>query len=74
MNKISADIDNNQKTPPPEMYSLINIENSKDSKLSLNDAGIFETLKNTMWLHAWRIFATSPFANAIVFTTASITQ
>ena len=27
-----------------------------------------ETLKNTMWLHAWRIFATSPFANAIVFT------
>ena len=25
MNKISADIDNNQKTPPPEMYSLINI-------------------------------------------------
>lgn len=28
-----------------------------------------ETLKNTMWLHTWRIFATSPFANAIVFTT-----
>ena len=27
-----------------------------------------ETLKNTMWLHVWRIFATSPFANAIVFT------
>ena len=25
MNKISADIDHNQKTPPPEMYSLINI-------------------------------------------------
>ena len=25
INKISADIDNNQKTPPPEMYSLINI-------------------------------------------------
>jgi len=25
MNKISADIDNNQKTPTPEMYSLINI-------------------------------------------------
>ena len=25
MNKISMDIDNNQKTPPPEMYSLINI-------------------------------------------------
>ena len=25
MNKISVDIDNNQKTPPPEMYSLINI-------------------------------------------------
>jgi len=25
MNKISADIDNNQKTPPPEIYSLINI-------------------------------------------------
>lgn len=30
-----------------------------------------ETMKNTMWLHAWRIFATSPFANAIVFTTDS---
>ena len=25
MNKISTDIDNNQKTPPPEVYSLINI-------------------------------------------------
>ena len=25
MNKISNDIDNNQKTPPPEIYSLINI-------------------------------------------------
>ena len=25
MNRISADIDNNQKTPPPEIYSLINI-------------------------------------------------
>ncbi len=25
MNKISKDIDNNQKTPPPEIYSLINI-------------------------------------------------
>ena len=25
MNKISADIDKNQKTPPPEIYSLINI-------------------------------------------------
>jgi hypothetical protein len=25
MNKISADIDNNHKTPPPEIYSLINI-------------------------------------------------
>ena len=25
MQKISADIDKNQKTPPPEMYSLINI-------------------------------------------------
>ena len=25
MNKISTDIDNNQKTPPPEIYSLINI-------------------------------------------------
>ena len=27
-----------------------------------------ETLDNTLWLHAWRIFATSPFANAIVFS------
>ena len=25
INKISADIDNNQETPPPEIYSLINI-------------------------------------------------
>ena len=25
MNKISSDIDNNQKTPPPEIYSWINI-------------------------------------------------
>ena len=25
MNKISTDIDKNQKTPPPEIYSLINI-------------------------------------------------
>ena len=28
-----------------------------------------ETLDNTMWLHVWRIFATCPFANAIVFST-----
>lgn len=27
-----------------------------------------ETLTNTLWLHAWRIFSTSPFANAVVFT------
>lgn len=27
-----------------------------------------ETLNNTMWLHVWRIFATSPFANCLVFT------
>jgi hypothetical protein len=27
-----------------------------------------ETLTNTLWLHTWRIFSTSPFANAIVFT------
>ena len=27
-----------------------------------------ETLDNTLWLHVWRIFATSPFANAVVFT------
>ena len=30
-----------------------------------------ETLDNTLWLHAWRIFATSPFANGIVFTTGA---
>ena len=27
-----------------------------------------ETLTNTLWLHAWRIFSTSPFANCLVFT------
>lgn len=27
-----------------------------------------ETLTNNMWLHAWRIFSTSPFANCLVFT------
>ena len=27
-----------------------------------------ETLTNTLWLHSWRIFSTSPFSNAIVFT------
>ena len=27
-----------------------------------------ETLVNTLWLHTWRIFSTSPFANCIVFT------
>ena len=30
-----------------------------------------ETLDNTMWLHVWRIFATSPFANAVVFTSGA---
>lgn len=30
-----------------------------------------ETLDNTRWLHVWRIFATSPFANAVVFTATS---
>ena len=32
-----------------------------------------ETLDNTMWLHVWRIFATSPFANAVVFTSGTNT-
>ena len=27
-----------------------------------------ETLVNTLWLHAWRIFSTSPFSNCLVFT------
>lgn len=27
-----------------------------------------ETLVNTLWLHSWRIFSTSPFCNCIVFT------
>ena len=27
-----------------------------------------ETLDNTLWLHAWRIFATSPFVNCCAFT------
>ena len=30
-----------------------------------------ETLDNTLWLHAWRIFSTSPFANACVLTSGS---
>lgn len=30
-----------------------------------------ETLDNTLWLHVWRIFATSPFANCICFTKSS---
>lgn len=30
-----------------------------------------ETLDNTMWLHVWRIFATSPFANAVIFTSGA---
>lgn len=30
-----------------------------------------ETLDNTLWLHVWRIFATSPFANAVVLTKTS---
>lgn len=35
-----------------------------------------ETLDNTLWLHVWRIFATSPFVNAIVFsrTESSVTS
>lgn len=27
-----------------------------------------ETLKNTMWLHTWMVFSTSPFKQAVVFT------
>lgn len=30
-----------------------------------------ETMDNTLWLHAWRIFATSPFSNCICFTKSS---
>ena len=30
-----------------------------------------ETLDNTLWLHVWRIFSTSPFANAVCLTTGS---
>lgn len=34
-----------------------------------------ETLDNTLWLHAWRIFATNPFSNCICFskTASSVT-
>lgn len=27
-----------------------------------------ETLRNTHWLHAWKVFSTSPFMQAVVFT------
>ena len=27
-----------------------------------------ETLRNNHWLHAWKVFSTSPFMNAVVFT------
>ena len=27
-----------------------------------------ETLRNNMWLHAWKVFSTSPYMNAVVFT------
>ena len=30
-----------------------------------------ETLDNTLWLHVWRIFSTSPFANAVCLTSGS---
>jgi hypothetical protein len=30
-----------------------------------------ETLARTMWLHAWRIFSTSPFACCLAFTTTA---
>ena len=52
MNKISNDIDNNQKAPPPEIYSLINIlkniplvnqyTNSIKSDKNLNQKSFFQ--------------------------------
>ena len=30
-----------------------------------------QTLEKTTWLHAWRVFSTSPFENACVFTTST---
>ena len=43
-----------------------------------NESGLKEdefynptTLENNHYLHAWRVFSTSPFENAIVFTTAT---
>lgn len=29
-----------------------------------------ETLRNNHWLHTWKVFATSPFQNAVVFNTS----
>ena len=44
----------------------------KDYRYSLtNESNEFvnpETFNKTMWLHAWRIFSTSPFEQCIVFT------
>lgn len=44
-------------------YALDNTADTKETEF-MNP----ETLMRTMWLHSWRIFSTSPFANCVCFT------
>lgn len=46
------------------------MDNNAESTGAIKNTEFYnpETLVNTLWLHTWRIFSTSPFANCLVFT------
>lgn len=47
------------------------LDNASDSAVNGTRTTSFynpETLKNTLWLHTWMVFSTSPFKQAVVFT------
>lgn len=49
-------------------YSLDNASDPAGDGTRRTDFFNPETLRNNHWLHAWKVFSTSPFMNAVVFT------
>ena len=51
-----------------DYYYALNTEAEGNGTTKRTDFYNPETLKHNMWLHAWLVLSTSPFANAVVFT------
>ena len=51
-----------------DYYYALNTEAEGNGTIKRTDFYNPETLKHNMWLHAWLVLSTSPYANAVVFT------